>query len=295
MLGLIKNPLTVAGVSAGVMYLFDPNLGKRRRSLLRDKVTHVRNKTRKAADVTLRDMEHRVYGTFCELRAKVRGRDSSDRVVEDRVRSKIGRYLSHPSSVELCVCDGRVTLSGPILAAEVGSLLRAVKSVAGVRQIENLLEVHASPENISALQGGVRRTGEPTEWMQVNWSPTARLIAGTTGAALMINCLAKRTPPAIMFGTAGFVMFVRALTNQSVAQLAKFGTHEPQRTRTAITRSAESPKVPAGPNTPQAELEHTTNFSSVIQPVYRPTSDELIDEASMESFPASDPPSLTRR
>lgn len=295
MLKLFKNSLALAGVSAGVMYLFDPDRGKRRRSLLRDKVTHFRKKIGKGADVTLRDMEHRLYGATCELRAKFYGRDSSDRVVEDRVRSKIGRYISHPSVIKVCVCDGCVTLSGPILATEVGGLLGAVKSVAGVRQIENVLEVHASPNNISALQGRVRRTGEPSEWMQANWSPTARLIAGAAGAALMINCVAKRTPPAIAFGTAGFVLLLRAVTNQPLARLAEFGTYEPQRTRTAKQRTRESPRVPAGPNTPHSDAEHAASFSSPIQPAHHPSADELIDEASMESFPASDPPSFTRR
>ena len=44
MFNRIKTPLMLAGVSAGIMYLFDPDLGKRRRSLLRDKLIHFRNK-----------------------------------------------------------------------------------------------------------------------------------------------------------------------------------------------------------------------------------------------------------
>jgi osmotically-inducible protein OsmY len=208
MLDRIQNLLVLVGASAGLMYLFDPDVGKRRRSLLRDKVTHAAKKMRKAAAITLRDMEHRLYGVACELRAKLRGRDTSDEIVIDRVRSKLGRYISHPSSIEVHVRDGCLTLCGPILSAEVVELLRARKSVEGVREVRNLLQVHASPENVSALQGGRRRTREPAEWMQANWSPSARVVVGTAGTLLMLNCLAKRTLPAIALGTAGFALFL---------------------------------------------------------------------------------------
>src|SRR5437868_8067948 len=113
MLDRIKNTLTSAGVSAGLMYLFDPDLGRRRRSLLRDQLIHARKKMGKGADIAISDMGHRLYGTFCELRAKFRGRDLSDGIVEDRIRSKIGHYLSHPSSIEVHAGNGFVTVSGP--------------------------------------------------------------------------------------------------------------------------------------------------------------------------------------
>jgi hypothetical protein len=295
MLDRVKQSLALVGISSGFIYLFDPNLGKRRRSLLRDKVTHARNKIRKSAEIALRDIEHRLYGAFCELRAKLRGRDTSDEVVVDRVRSKLGRYISHPSSIEVHVRDGCVTLSGPVLAAEVADLLRAVKSVEGVQEIKNLLNVHVSSENISALQGGRKRGSEPAEWMQANWSPTARLVAGTAGTLLMLNCIAKRTLPAMAFGTAGLFLVLRAITNPRIARVPEIGTCGLRSHRIAETHTSGSPAVPAGSNTPQVQVERATNRSSPIQHIHGPSADELIDEASMESFPASDAPSFTRR
>src|SRR5689334_15407965 len=106
MINRVKNSLTLVGVGAGLAYLLDPDLGARRRSLMRDQVIHARRIIGHAADVTLRDIEHRCYGLICELRAIVRGRDTSDEIVVDRVRSKMGRYVSHPASIEVHVRDG---------------------------------------------------------------------------------------------------------------------------------------------------------------------------------------------
>jgi rhodanese-related sulfurtransferase len=53
--------------------------------------------------------------------------------------------------------------------------------VAGVRTVKNLLPDYPTRENISALQGGRHRTGEPAEWRQTNWSPAARFLAGLAG------------------------------------------------------------------------------------------------------------------
>jgi uncharacterized membrane protein len=56
--------------------------------------------------------------------------------------------------------------------------------------------------------------------LQENWSPTARLAAGSAGAALLAACLAKRTPEAILLGAVGFGLAVRAVTNLSANRLA---------------------------------------------------------------------------
>jgi uncharacterized membrane protein len=45
------------------------------------------------------------------------------------------------------------------------------------------------------------------------WSPAARLIAATCGGALMANCLARRTPGAILLGTLGFGLFARSMAS----------------------------------------------------------------------------------
>jgi uncharacterized membrane protein len=206
-------------IGAGLMYYLDPVAGRRRRSLLRDQFVHAITKTGRGADATLRDMRHRLYGTYAEMRGGLRRDAASDDVIKDRVRSKIGRYVSHPSAIEVHVRNGVTTLNGSILANEADDLLYAVKSVRGVREVEDCLDVHETAENIAALQGGRPRIGEPLEMMQTYWSPTTRVAAGTLGGLLMFNCAARRTASSALLGTMGFGLFLRAVTNLELKRL----------------------------------------------------------------------------
>jgi uncharacterized membrane protein len=212
------NLLTGATLGAGVVYYFDPVVGNRRRALLRDQINHTLNKAGDALDATSRDMQNRAYGLFAELRGGLMREDANDEVLEARVRSTLGRHVSHPSAIDVSARDGVVRVSGPILAHEVDDLICAVKSVRGVQDVEDQLEVHESADNISALQGGTPRTGAPADAMQQNWSPTTRLLVGTAGTAMLLRCLARRSATSGLLGTAGFALAMRALTNQDMGR-----------------------------------------------------------------------------
>ena len=97
----------------------------------------------------------------------------------------MGRFVSHPGSIGVVVHGGRVVLSGPILAHEVDGLLAAVARVPGVQCVEERLDRHEHPDGISGLQGGRIRPGERSALCQANWSPTARLLVGSAGTALV--------------------------------------------------------------------------------------------------------------
>src|SRR5690606_11537497 len=111
----------------------------------------------------------------------------SDQILEARVRAQLGRLVSHPHSISVSASDGRITLSGPILADEVEHLLDRVAAIRGVKAVENALEIHEQADNVPGLQGQPARRGrERSEFMQSNWSPAARFIAGITGGALAL-------------------------------------------------------------------------------------------------------------
>lgn len=142
------------GVGAAVMYLFDPDRGSRRRALLRDKLATAANKVPDAMSATARDLRNRAKGLAAAARSKVSSSEpATDQVVEARVRSKLGRVVSHPHAIHVTTHRGQVTLSGPILAPEVPELMSRIKAVDGVKDVVNQLEEHEQSGNIPALQG----------------------------------------------------------------------------------------------------------------------------------------------
>ncbi|HEU4713627.1 MAG TPA: YtxH domain-containing protein [Pyrinomonadaceae bacterium] len=148
-LGLIS----AAGIGAGFMYLFDPDRGKRRRAELRNKAKHFNHIAIESVGKTQRHLRNRLLGVRAEIGSLVRSEEVADDVLKERIRSKLGRLVSHPHSIEVKVVDGRSILTGPILAAEVVPLFEVISGIPGLKSIENLLELHDSAD-IPALQGG---------------------------------------------------------------------------------------------------------------------------------------------
>ena len=210
----VRGLLTGVGIGALGMYYLDPERGRRRRSLMRDQCDSTIQSVEEFLDVTVRDLNNRVQGCSAELSAMFQHDEAPDRVVEARVRSKLGRYVSHPRAIEVSVRDGQLTLSGPILAHEIRPLVTAMRHVRGVQEVHNELEGHEDAGNISSLQGGIKRSGEHYGVLQETWSPATRLIALSSGMGLMLNCFARRGFSSALGGAIGLGIFVRAATNQ---------------------------------------------------------------------------------
>ncbi len=138
---------------AGLMYVFDPGGGRRRRALLRDQVTHAVRKTGDGLDAAARDAANRVSGKVVKARRRLRREKVPDAVLIERVRAELGHIVSNPRTIDVEARNGQVRLSGSILASEVSSLIRAVRSVGGVSDVDNQLDVHHEPGNIPPLQG----------------------------------------------------------------------------------------------------------------------------------------------
>jgi hypothetical protein len=210
------------GFGAGLMYLFDPDRGNQRRALLRDQVSSAVGCTEDCIETAVRDLNNRLTGFSHELRAMTSGEQPDDRTLAERIRSTMGRYVSHPRAIDVQVQQGCAVLSGPILADEAQGFVRAVKGVRGVQGVENQLEVHHSAEGVSALQGGTPRQGQRFELMQDNWSPGTRLAATSLGALLMAGCLIRRSPTSLLMGTLGLGLFVRGTSNEPMRRLAGY-------------------------------------------------------------------------
>jgi len=151
-----------AAVGAGLMYLLDPEGGRRRRALLRDQLVSAAHKTTDAVDATSRDMTNRARGVVAELRGRFSRNDHvSDDVLRERVRARIGSVVGHGGGIETHVQD-----------------------------VVNQLDVHETPGTIPALQGRPlpARAGEVFDLLPTRWPPSASLVG--MGALIAVAGLA---------------------------------------------------------------------------------------------------------
>lgn len=215
--------LAGACLGAAGMYLIDPNRGARRRGVIRDQLTHAAHKTVDGIDATRRDLANRATGMWAGARHMFESADVPDHILVERVRAKLGRFVSHPRAVDVDADSGCVTLRGKILKREAGPLLRAVGRIPGVRDIDDLLEHHDRGGNIASLQGGSQRPGDLPEMMQREWSPAARTFVGAVGSALVGYAASRRDVFGTLFGLAGTVLVLRAATNLETSRLIGAG------------------------------------------------------------------------
>jgi hypothetical protein len=214
--------LVTAGAAAAANYFLDPQLGRRRRALVRDQLVHLARVGQEAVDITSRDVRNRAQGLTAELRRRHEAPPDDDILVE-RVRSQLGYAVRHPSAIGVTASGGRVTLRGPVLADEVDRLRRRVQRVRGVLGIDDRLDVHHNPDGVPGLQGQAspRWDAREFEWMQRNWSPAARLVAIVAGAALLITALSRRGVLGAVLAIPGGLALIRALANRELTRLAE--------------------------------------------------------------------------
>jgi len=165
--------LAGAAIGAGIMYLLDPDRGRRRRARLRDQLVSAGHRTSDAVGATSRDVTNRARGVVAELRGRLHREQVSDEVLRERVRVRIGSVVGHAGAIETDVSGGRVTLRGPVLGEEIDRLLRRVRGVRGVEEVVSELEVHETPGNVPALQGRPRpiQAGEVFDLLPTRWLP----------------------------------------------------------------------------------------------------------------------------
>jgi uncharacterized membrane protein len=210
-------------LGAALTWCLDPQSGRRRRAQLRDKLLHALRANEEGLEKAGRDLVHRARGAAHHTAQRFRDEPADDRIVEQRARSELGRVCSHPSALDVWCQDGIVELKGPILRREVRRVISAIGSVPGVRDVDaRRLEVYDSPDGIPALQGGVRRKSR-LEFLQSNWAPGPRLLAGTAGFGMLAWGVARGTPVGLGVGLGGLGLFLRAATNLEIKRLVGIG------------------------------------------------------------------------
>lgn len=224
--GQMMRIIGAAAVGAVAMYMSDPDRGRRRRALAADKMRSLATKTSSAIDVASRDLGNRAQG----LRAQAnrmwsrQAETDNDEVMIARVRKEIGRVVSHPRAIKVTAQHGCISLHGPVLAHEKEQLLGCVRSVSGVSEIDDKLEVHETAAGIPSLQGEGKMRRAASSWsssaiMQDTWSPALRAIAAVGGGVLGLYALTRRTPASVAAATIGAGLLTRSLVNRPFTRL----------------------------------------------------------------------------
>lgn len=208
-----------AGAGMLLMYLLDRQQGRRRVALMRDQAVHLARNGSKLTDAGTRDLAHRATGIAAGLRAVGHAAPVDDAVLVPRIRSKMGRWTSHPHAIQVTASQGRVVLSGPVLHSEQQRLLRGIAKVRGVRAVEDHLEVHHAADGVPSLQGGAARSGPHLEVMQSNWSAGPRLLGTVVGTALALRGLTRPGVGGALLAIAGAALAARAATNIELTRM----------------------------------------------------------------------------
>jgi uncharacterized membrane protein len=204
-------------LGAGMMYFLDPVRGRKRRARVNEALTHAQRHERELLGKAARDAKHRAHGLL--ERAKHRpSPDVADVVVDSRVRACLGRALSHAGAIDIIVHDGRVILRGPVFVREADAALRAVRKVAGVREVVDRMERHDTAGTISSLQGEGRPIGRRV------WSPTKQVAASGAGALMLLyGFLLRRGLVGTLLGAAGGALALRGTLNRPMPELVGRG------------------------------------------------------------------------
>jgi len=204
-----------AALGAAGMYLLDPQRGRRRRALLRDRITSVRARMRRSIGPLKRDSTHRLQGLRARAASPFARGSNADDVLLARVRATLGHHVSHPRAVGVTASGGRVMLTGDVLQAEHDALLRAVRAVNGVAEVEDRLQAHVSAKHVSRLQGGPARRSRQPDLMQDNWAPATRALVAASGTALVVYGLARDR---VLAAAAGTLLLVRSAANRPLRE-----------------------------------------------------------------------------
>jgi uncharacterized membrane protein len=220
--------ITALAAGAIATYFLDSYQGRRRRAVARDVISNRLRRLNDARRVAALDARNRLQGALGKLRERMAPeREVADDVLAARVRSRLGRAVSHPGALEVRADSGVVILQGPILQSEVAAAKRAATTTRGVRHVVDELQVHEQAGGVPALQGGTPRGArgfnggglDVPDIAQSHWAPSTRFLVGAGGATLALRALTRGGLASPLLLAGGAALLARAVTNRHLGEL----------------------------------------------------------------------------
>lgn len=168
------------GTGVAAAYLADSEFGKERRAALARGTRKVLDKAARKGKKSLCDSQHRLAGLAARVRAGLQSETPSDSVLEARIRSRLGRVISHPRKVHVTCDHGAAIVWGIVPSDKIAGLIREIEMTSGVVEVVDHLEADLE-EPAKEPSNPLKRAKDEAK---LDWSPAKRLLSGTTGAAL---------------------------------------------------------------------------------------------------------------
>lgn len=160
--GSLLKAIGLCAVTAAAVYYLDPEMGRRRRAMVRDKFDSMSHDASDYARATGKRAAERVKDLTASARASFSSGHSQpqdgDRQLRDRIRAQLDRLVSHPQAIEVVVNQGSASLRGQVLASERDRLMSSVQAMPGVAHIDDRLEVHDEASSMTLVHGSEHAT-----------------------------------------------------------------------------------------------------------------------------------------
>jgi uncharacterized membrane protein len=209
--------------AAGAFYFLDRERGSKRRAAFAAGAKRIGGEVAEGASGAARDSWHRVAGISRQLWNNAGRGQPDDEVLVARIRSRMGRIVSHPHKIHVASDDGVVTLWGRARADEIRKLTHNIQIMPGVRDVMNHLEPHdeSEPPPEPSLYKQARRE------TLLNWSPTKRMIAGTAGTAAFFYGLRRKDSVGASLALVGAGLAAASTFKKNVHSLLAFSEDSP--------------------------------------------------------------------
>lgn len=137
-----------AAVGAAIMWLLDPNSGRRRRALVRDRTLAFFRRGARRGVRAGRAVGAEAYGLSQKAtHVREEPKDFDDQTLKNKVETELFRDADAPKGqVDVNAQNGVVQLRGEVESPElIDELIERARKVQGVRDVENLLHLPGTP------------------------------------------------------------------------------------------------------------------------------------------------------
>jgi uncharacterized membrane protein len=234
-MGKLSALLYGLGIGAGLMYFLDPDNGVRRKNMVRERAMSLQNRSDEAIEMATRDLRNRTIGFLSEGMTLIGDQDLPDAVLEERIRTQMGRMARHPGGVRVRVENKQAILEGDVLQDEVDGLINGITRMRGITGVRNNTTAHMEAGDIQTLQGPGSMAFSPAAGRM---SPSTRLLAGM-GALYLFTYGSARGGIIGFFAKIGsLILGSRVLTNMNLRSMATGAEDQPVQVHKSISVNA---------------------------------------------------------